>query len=115
MAGARRRTPLLSTCGLPLVPERLAPDADGAAAARTARLAGRGGLAAPGAHKTEVGGIALDLPTEEEVRAAAARMGGPVIVQPMVRGGAELLAGVVQDPVFGPLVARSVPAASWPS
>jgi acyl-CoA synthetase (NDP forming) len=28
-----------------------------------------------------------------------------VLVQPMLRGGAELLAGVVQDPVFGPLVA----------
>jgi acyl-CoA synthetase (NDP forming) len=28
-----------------------------------------------------------------------------VIVQPMLHGGAELLAGVVQDPVFGPLVA----------
>jgi acetate---CoA ligase (ADP-forming) len=26
-------------------------------------------------------------------------------VQPMVSGGAELLAGIVQDPVFGPLVA----------
>ena len=29
----------------------------------------------------------------------------PVIVQPMVSGGTELLAGLVQDPVFGPLVA----------
>jgi acetate---CoA ligase (ADP-forming) len=29
----------------------------------------------------------------------------PVLVQPMVSGGAELLAGIVQDPVFGPLVA----------
>jgi acetate---CoA ligase (ADP-forming) len=28
-----------------------------------------------------------------------------VLVQPMIRGGAELLVGVVQDPVFGPLVA----------
>ena len=28
-----------------------------------------------------------------------------MIVQPMVRGGVELLAGVVQDPAFGPLVA----------
>ena len=28
-----------------------------------------------------------------------------MIVQPYVTGGAELLAGVVQDPVFGPLVA----------
>jgi acyl-CoA synthetase (NDP forming) len=27
-----------------------------------------------------------------------------VLVQPLVKGGAELLAGVVQDPVFGPLV-----------
>ena len=37
---------------------------------------------------------------------AAERIGWPVIVQPMVAGsGAELLAGVVQDPVFGPLVA----------
>ena len=39
------------------------------------------------------------------MRAAVERIGVPVIVQPMVGGGAELLAGVVQDPVFGPLVA----------
>jgi acyl-CoA synthetase (NDP forming) len=61
--------------------------------------------ALPGAHKTELGGIALDLADEEAVRAAAQRIGVPVIVQRMVSGGAELLAGVVQDPVFGPLVA----------
>jgi acetate---CoA ligase (ADP-forming) len=36
---------------------------------------------------------------------AAARIGCPVIVQAMLRGGVELLAGIVQDPVFGPLVA----------
>jgi acetate---CoA ligase (ADP-forming) len=97
---------LLDAYGLPLVPERLAPDAEGAAeAARDLGLPVVVKTAAPGAHKTELGGIALDLATEEEVRAAAARIGGPVIVQPMVRGGAELLAGVVQDPVFGPLVA----------
>src|SRR5262249_7343014 len=35
---------------------------------------------------------------------AAARIGAPLIVQPMA-SGVELLAGVVQDPVFGPLVA----------
>ena len=61
--------------------------------------------AAAGAHKTETGGIVLDLADTEAVRAAAERIGGPVIVQPMVTGGAELLAGVAQDPVFGPLVA----------
>ena len=75
------------------------------AAARRARLPGVVKTAAPGAHKTETGGIALDLADEEAVAAAAARIGLPVIVQPMLTGGAELLAGVVQDPVFGPLVA----------
>ena len=61
--------------------------------------------AAAGAHKTETGGVALDLEDEAAVRAAAERIGFPVIVQPMLRGGTELLAGLVQDPVFGPLVA----------
>ena len=40
-----------------------------------------------------------------EVRDAARRIGGPVIVQQFLSRGAELLAGIVQDPVFGPLVA----------
>ena len=47
----------------------------------------------------------LDLRSAEEVRRAAERIGGPVIVQPYLAGSAELLAGIVQDPVFGPLVA----------
>jgi len=61
--------------------------------------------AAAGVHKTESGGIALNLADADEVRAAAERIGAPVLVQPMITGGAELLAGAVQDPVFGPLVA----------
>ena len=61
--------------------------------------------AAAGAHKTETGGIALDLMGEADVRAAVERIGRPVLVQPMIGGGVELLAGVVEDPVFGPLVA----------
>src|SRR5439155_16368814 len=36
---------------------------------------------------------------------ATERIGGPVVVQPFLTGHAELLAGIVQDPVFGPLVA----------
>ena len=43
--------------------------------------------------------------TTTAVRAAVERIGAPVLVQPMVEGTAELLAGIVQDPVFGPLVA----------
>ncbi|HZR94236.1 MAG TPA: GNAT family N-acetyltransferase [Gaiellaceae bacterium] len=97
---------LLSAYGIPLVPERVAADAD--EAVRCADALGYPVVlktAAPGAHKTEVGGIALDLSTAGEVREAAERIGGPLLVQAMISGGAELLAGVVQDPVFGPLVA----------
>ncbi|HET8528679.1 MAG TPA: GNAT family N-acetyltransferase [Gaiellaceae bacterium] len=102
---AQTRT-LLTAYGLPVVPERLAPTPEEAAAA-----AAEIGFpvvvktAAAGAHKTESGGVVLDLGDEEAVRTAAARIGGPVLVQKMIRGGAELLAGAVQDPVFGPLVA----------
>jgi acyl-CoA synthetase (NDP forming) len=61
--------------------------------------------AVAGAHKTESGGVAVDLRDPASVTAAVQRIAGPVIVQPHVKGGVELLAGVVQDPVFGPLVA----------
>ena len=61
-----------------------------------------------GAHKSDRKLLALDLADEESVRAEVARIGTPVVVQPMIRGGVELLAGVVQDPVFGPLVAFGV-------
>jgi acyl-CoA synthetase (NDP forming) len=97
---------LLLAYGIPLVPERVAADAHEAVRA-AAELGFPVGVksAVPGAHKTESGGIALDLRDEAAVRAAAERIGGAVLVQPMIQGGAELLAGVVQDPVFGPLVA----------
>jgi acetate---CoA ligase (ADP-forming) len=97
---------LLDAYGVPLVPERVASDTEEAvAAARELGLPAVVKTAAAGAHKTETGGVALDLRDEAQVRAAVERIGPPVIVQPYVRGGVELLAGVVQDPVFGPLVA----------
>ena len=97
---------LLLSYGLPLVPERLAGGPDEAvAAAEELGFPVVIKTATPGAHKTELGGIALDLADADAVRAAAERIGGSLIVQPMILGGAELLAGVVQDPVFGPLVA----------
>ena len=88
------------------MPERLAATPD--EAATTAAELGFPAVvksAEPGAHKTETGGVALNLADAEEVRSAAVRIGVPVLVQPMLAGSAELLAGVVQDPVFGPLVA----------
>jgi acyl-CoA synthetase (NDP forming) len=97
---------LLGAYGVRLVAERSAASPEEAAAA-AAELGFPVVVktAAAGAHKTETGGVALDLADEGEVRAAAERIGGPVLVQEMVGGGVELLAGLVQDPVFGPLVA----------
>ena len=97
---------LRAAYGVPLVPEHVADDV--AAAVRAVAEVGYPAVvksAAPGAHKTESGGVALDLENEDAVRAAAERIGCPVVVQPMLRSGTELLAGLVQDPVFGPLVA----------
>ncbi len=97
---------LLGAYGLPLVDERLADNAG--AAVRASQDLGFPVVvktALPGAHKTDTGGVALGLADEAAVRLAGERIGGPLIVQPMVSGGIELLAGVIQDPVFGPLVA----------
>jgi acetyl coenzyme A synthetase (ADP forming)-like protein len=97
---------LLELYGIPLVPERIAETpAAAVAAARALGLPAVVKTAAAGTHKTETGGVALDLADDAAVREAAERIGCPVVVQPMVRGGPELLAGIAQDPVFGPLVA----------
>jgi acetyl coenzyme A synthetase (ADP forming)-like protein len=97
---------LLEAYGVPLVPQLDAGSpAEAAAAATQLGFPVVVKSAAAGAHKSEHGGVALDLRDEEAVLEAAARIGGPLIVQPMLHGGVELLAGLVQDPVFGPLVA----------
>jgi acyl-CoA synthetase (NDP forming) len=68
-------------------------------------------------HKTDVGGVLLDLENERDVRAAFAQMHDRlaadghadaiegILVQPMVSGGVEVMAGMTVDPVFGPIVA----------
>ncbi len=104
--GAEETRRLLEAYGIPVVPERLAASVEAAvAAARELGFPVAVKTAVPGIHKMEVGGVALDLADEDAVREAAARIGPPLVVQPMVQGGAELLAGLFQDPVFGPLVA----------
>lgn len=67
-------------------------------------------------HKTEVGGVRLDLRNADEVRAAMAAMlesvraKAPqaaiegVLLAPMIRGGVETIAGVFNDPAMGPVV-----------
>lgn len=97
---------LLRAYGITVVAERVAATTeDAVAAARELGFPCAVKTAEPGVHKLDVGGVALALRDEADVRAAVERIGPPVLVQPMVGGGAELLAGLVQDPVFGPLVA----------
>jgi acetyl coenzyme A synthetase (ADP forming)-like protein len=67
-------------------------------------------------HKTEVGGVRLNLRSAADVAVAASEMlrrvsaARPqaviegILVQPMVASGTELLLGMVRDPQFGPLV-----------
>lgn len=105
---------VLSACGIPSAATVLAADEDEAVAA-----ASRVGLpvalkaAGPGiVHKTDLGGIALGLASDDEVRRAyrdmrqrlGAAMSGAV-VQAMVPGGVEVLVGATYDPGFGPVIA----------
>jgi acyl-CoA synthetase (NDP forming) len=62
-------------------------------------------------HKTDVGAVSLALSTEDGMRrsyrAMVERFGDRlrgVVVQSMAAPGVEVLAGVIQEPVFGPLV-----------
>jgi acetyl coenzyme A synthetase (ADP forming)-like protein len=68
-------------------------------------------------HKSDVGGVQLNLASPEAAAAAyreiaasleahgqAEAMDG-ALVQPMLHGGVECLVGVVTDPIFGPLIA----------
>ncbi|HEY7160878.1 MAG TPA: acetate--CoA ligase family protein, partial [Acidobacteriota bacterium] len=68
-------------------------------------------------HKSELGGVHLNLKSDEEVRNAfrkirkqierhhnSADMDG-VLIQPMLSTGLEVIVGVTDDPLFGPLIA----------
>jgi acyl-CoA synthetase (NDP forming) len=89
--------------------------ADGEEAARIAAAVGLPVVlkAAGGelVHKTELGGVRLDLRTPDDVRVAFEEMSralgesmGGAVVQPMIEPGVETAIGVVADPTFGPLV-----------
>ena len=107
---------LLRCYQLPVAPSRRVTDA-GQAVAAAAELGGHVALKAevPGlVHKSDAGAVLLDLASADEVRVAfgtlAERFAGRppgvpgVLVQPMITGGTEVIIGVVQEPVFGPLV-----------
>jgi acyl-CoA synthetase (NDP forming) len=108
---------LLDCYGLPLIPTRVVPDADSAAA--TAEEFGSPvalkAIAEDLVHKTDAGGVLLGLDGADAVRDAAneiersvARAGhrlDGLVVQPMAPTGVELIVGVVHDQSFGPVLA----------
>ena len=110
---------LLTAMKLPVVEGHLATTAENAVAIAddigfpvAVKLASRTIL-----HKTEVGGVHLNLADKQAVRAAfdaiRTRLGQEkkldamegVLVQPMVSEGVEVMAGMTRDPLFGPLIA----------
>jgi acetate---CoA ligase (ADP-forming) len=109
---------LLADWGIPILDERLARNADEAVEAFRA-LNGPVVLkvaSADIAHKTEIGGVLLNLADAASVRdgfavlmrravahAPAARIDG-VLVAPYVTGGVETILGVKRDPIFGPVI-----------
>lgn len=104
---------LLACYGLPLADWRTACSADAAVGA-AAELGGAVALKAqvPGlVHKSDVGALMLGLRGDAEVRCAyetlagrfAGRLDG-VLVQSMAPDGVEVLCGITQEPVFGPLI-----------
>jgi acyl-CoA synthetase (NDP forming)/GNAT superfamily N-acetyltransferase len=104
---------LLRCYGIPMVEFRRADDAEAAVNA-AADLGNHVVIKAdvPGlVHKTDAGAVELDLRGADEVRGAmrrlrdkfAGRLSG-VFVESMVTGGIETIVGIVQEPVFGPVV-----------
>lgn len=108
----------LARHGVPVVPAVLAADEDAAVAA-AATLDGPAVLKVASAeigHKSDIGGVALDLRDEAAVRdafrrvvAAAGRVPGArvdgVLVAPMRPRGVELFVGVTRDAQWGPVLA----------
>jgi acyl-CoA synthetase (NDP forming)/L-amino acid N-acyltransferase YncA len=111
--GPAETADLLACYGIRQVTTRLVAD-EQAAVDVAAQLAAPVVLKADVAgrvHKSDAGAVQLDLHGPDEVRAgyrALAEMFGirmsAAVIQPVVTGGTEIIIGVVQEPVFGPLV-----------
>lgn len=111
---------LLAAYGIPVVPTRFAADtAEAVVVAQTLGYPVALKIVSPQiAHKSDAGGVALNLGSPAEVERAAAAMRASAAgmqpaamvegfsVQPMVKrpGAHELIVGLATDPVFGPVV-----------
>ena len=101
---------LFADYGMPVLPHRIVESA--AAAETAARDLGFPAVlktAMPGIlHKSDVGGVKLNLPDSGAVRTAyddlSRSLGPRVLVMPMAGKGIELAFGALDDPQFGPIV-----------
>jgi len=112
----RESLAFLAAAGIAVIDARPAADAEAAVAiARSLGAPVAIKLEAPGlTHKTEVGGVALGLHGDDDVRSAAdgilaaARAEGldvtSLVVEPMAPPGIELIVGLERDPLFGAAV-----------
>jgi acetyl coenzyme A synthetase (ADP forming)-like protein len=108
---------LFSCYGLPLIEQRIveSPERAGAVAADMDGPVALKVIAPGVVHKTEAGGVRLNLLGAGQVREAAEKMTAGLaangisptgfLVQRMASTGVEMLVGVVHDPQFGPVVA----------
>lgn len=100
-----------SSFGIPVCREDIAYDAD-SAAAEARKIGFPIVLKASGeklVHKTDVGGVALNLQSEEEVKKESHRLlkipgCEALLIQEMVTGHRELVCGLIRDAQFGPCV-----------
>ena len=108
----------LAHAGIPTVPHRLARSrAEAARAAAELGFPVALKISSPDiAHKSDIGGVVLDVATEAGAgtafarimtraarRKPKARLDG-VLVAPMVKGGVELILGARRDAIFGPVI-----------
>jgi acyl-CoA synthetase (NDP forming) len=109
---------ILMSAGIPCAAETVVTSSDAAAdAAATIGFPLVMKIVSPDIqHKSEIGGVLLDLKSADEVRAGyatlidraknrapQARITGVLLAQ-QVKGGVETIMGVIRDPVYGPMV-----------
>lgn len=108
---------LLAACGVPVTADRkfppqvIAADAGDVSFPVALKI-----VSGDIAHKSDVGGVRLDIADAAELKIASADMLKNVrrhkpdakleglLVSPMIRDGIETIVGIVNDPVFGPVV-----------
>jgi acyl-CoA synthetase (NDP forming)/GNAT superfamily N-acetyltransferase len=103
---------LLGHYGVAVCPQRVVHSSDDAVeAGDTLGYPVAAKMAAAGLHKSELGGVRLDLRDGAAVRQAYGELAaaspdplGGVLIQPMLNRGTEIIVGVVRDAQFGPLV-----------